>query len=116
MKLLPLLFFAGIFLSQSSCKVPSLVPNPTSTVQSATSDFILNVKLTGGDENYSRLMNALTVVTPPSDIQVRTYNSVPIVSQEISARYNAQTNTIMDKIQKEVLKCEGVSGVNIVRL
>ena len=116
MKLLLLLFFAGIFLSQASCKVPSSMPKQGSSSLNVPSDFMLHVKVTGGDENYSRLMNALSAVIPPSNVQVQASGNGLIVSQEINARYNALISTTMDKIQREVIKCEGVSGVTIVRL
>ena len=116
MKLLPLIIFAGIFLSQASCKVPSSMPKQGSTSLNVPSDFMLHVKVTGGDENFSRLMTAVSAVIPPSDVQGYAQNNWRIVSKEINARYNALTNTTMDKIQREVIKCEGVSGVTIVRL
>ena len=101
---------------QLSCKI-ALPTHPSQEVaQTAVSDFLLNVNVIGGSENFGRLMNALTAVSPPADLQVHTYNSWVTPASELNIRYNGLTNKVMDNIQREVMKCDGISGVSIVRL
>ena len=102
--------------SQPSCKMASPILDQKVVAQTATSDYMLNIKVIGGSENLSRLMSALAVLNPPSDVQVYTYNNWIVSSQEINIRYNGLTNISMDKIHREVLKCQGVCGSGIVKL
>ncbi len=107
----------ALLAGQPSCKTPSAVQAEEISEKPATSDFILTVRIIGGSENLSKLINALTASASISDLHVVSNNDLWFTaSRELSIRYYALTNKGIDKIRKDLLKCDGISGLSIVRL
>ncbi len=111
-----LVFFIGLLISQSSCRIVLPVQSQTTSGKAELSDYVLVVKMAAIEENISNVMYAINRIKYPTAVEENYYSNWYFSIRELTVRFHAVGNNAMQEIQNELLICRGVHGVSIVRL